>query len=98
MSKGKKIIPIIIILVVIIGAGVVFGPKLIHRCSNCEKTFVGTGYYANIISDAVSSLTGEDEKIFCKDCAEKEHMISIAAGKSVEDFKRPLFEKKTKKK
>ena len=99
MSKGRsKIIVIILVVLILAGAGIVFGPRLVHRCSNCDKVFVGTGYYANIISDAVTTLTGEDEKILCKDCAEDEHAVSIFAGKSVEDFKRPLFEKKSDKK
>ena len=97
MSKGK-LIALILVIAVLVGGGVVFGPRLVHRCSNCDKVFVGTGYSANLISEAITALTGDDDKILCKDCAEKEHSLAILAGKSLDDFKRPLFEKKSKKK
>lgn len=89
----KKIIGIVAALVVVAGlvvGGVVFVPKLCHTCYDCEEFFVGTGYEPNIISDM---LTKEDQ-ILCRACAEKHHVVSIKLGKSVEDFKRPLFEDK----
>lgn len=85
----KKVIALIV-AVVLIAAGIVFIPKIAHTCDDCGKLFVGTGYEPNIVEDFVS----EKEQIICKECAEKQHAISIALGKSVDDFKRDLFEQK----
>ncbi len=82
----KKIISLVLVAVIIV-AGIVFVPKLAHKCSDCEKFFVGTGYEANIIDDLFSS----EEKILCKECAEKHHFASIALGKDISEFRRPLF-------
>ena len=101
-SKKKKggsggigrIIALVVALAIVVGCGIVFIPRLVHRCDNCDKLFVGTGYSANVVTNTWSSLTGKDEKILCRDCAEKSHKIEIIAGKSIDDYKRPLFEKK----
>ena len=97
-SLGSIITPmravIAVIIVLVIAAGVVFVPRLVHRCDNCDRVFVGTGYRANIISNAITSITGKDAKRLCRPCAEKEHAIAIATGASLEDFKLPLFPKK----
>lgn len=84
----KKIISIAIVVVVVIIAGVVFIPRLAHTCDDCGEFFIGTGYEANVVSD----LFSKDEQIICKDCAEKQHAVTIALGKSVEDYKRKLFD------
>lgn len=91
--KRKKITAIIVaaILVLVIAAGVVFVPRLIHRCDNCGKTFVGTGYYPNVVTSTIAGLTQQEEKILCGDCAKDEHALALATGKSIEEFKRPLF-------
>ena len=81
-------LPKIICVVLIVVLAAVFLPRLIHKCDNCEKIFVGTGYNANVISDLISDIQNKDEKILCKDCAEKEHPL---AGDSLKDYKRPLF-------
>lgn len=83
----KKIISLVVIVAIVI-AGIVFVPKIIHTCDNCEKIFVGAGYEPNIVEDLISS----EEQIICKKCAEEQHALSIAMGKSVDDFKRDLFE------
>ena len=83
----KKIISLAVIVVIVI-AGIVFVPKVVHTCDDCEKFFIGAGYEPNIVEDLLSS----EEQIICKKCAEKQHAISIAMGKSVDDFKRDLFE------
>lgn len=82
----------IVLVVAIIAACVVLGPKLVHNCDNCGDFFVGTGYYTNIISSTLVNLTGGEDKIICADCAAKDHALAIAAGQSIEEFKRPLFE------
>jgi len=84
----KKIIAIIAIVAVLLSVGVVFVPRLTHTCDDCDEFFVGTGYNPNVISDILS----DKEQIICKECAEKQHAIQIALGKSVDEFKRKLFE------
>ena len=86
-KKKKSKLPIIISIVLIVALAVVFVPRLVHKCDNCEKVFVGTGYKGNVISEALS----DKERIICKDCAEKEHALSGLVGGSLDDFKRPLF-------
>ena len=83
----KKVIPIVI-AVVITALIIVFVPKLAHTCDDCEKFFVGTGYQPNILADVLT----EDQQIICKDCAEKQHQFSTAIGKSLDDYKIPLFD------
>ena len=84
----KKNIAIIAIVAVLLSVGVVFVPRLTHTCDDCDEFFVGTGYNPNMISDILS----DKEQIICKECAEKQHAIQIALGKSVDEFKRKLFE------
>lgn len=93
MTKQSFLITVAIVLVVgiLVGAAVIFLPRLCHTCDNCADFFLGTGYYANIVSNTITSLSGQENKILCKDCAAKEHALAIAAGKSLEDFQRPLF-------
>ena len=93
----KKQIARILFAAIVVAALVVFIPKLTHTCDNCDKFFVGTGYTANKVSDLITSLTGQEDKILCKDCAAKEHALAIATGKSLKDFRRPLFETKDAK-
>ncbi len=83
----KKIISLVVVVAIII-AGIIFVPKIAHTCDDCEKFFLGAGYEPNIVEDLLSS----EEKIICKKCAEKQHALSIAMGKSIDDFKRDLFE------
>ena len=88
---------LLLVLVAVIAAGAaVLGPRLVHHCSNCGKLFAGTGYEANVVTNTIGQLTGQDEKILCADCAAKDHAIALAAGKSLSDFKRPLFPPKAK--
>lgn len=82
----KKIISIVFV-VVIVAAGIVFVPKLVHTCDDCGKFFIGAGYEPNVLSDLVT----DEEQIICKDCAEDQHAIGIAMGKSLNDFKRNIF-------
>ena len=82
----------IAIAVAILLAAIYFMPKLIHTCDNCDKFFIGTGYKANIVSDALSAVSGDEAKVVCKDCAKTEHALAIATGKSLEDFRNPLFD------
>ena len=83
----KKIISLVVVVAIIV-AGILFVPKIAHTCDDCEKFFLGAGYEPNIVEDLLSS----EEQIICKKCAEKQHAISIAMGKSLDDFKRDLFE------
>lgn len=83
----KKILKFIVIIAVL-AAAIFIGAKLIHKCDDCDKIFIGTGYKANILSDAVSS----NDKVICRDCAEIEHIFEIGLGKNVEDFKRGMFD------
>lgn len=93
-SGGGGFLKVILVLVIIAalgGAGYVFGPRLVHHCDNCGKLFFGTGYYPNIVTGTIGELTGQTEKILCSECAQQEHGIALAAGKSLKEFKRPLF-------
>ena len=82
----KKIISLVVLVAVVV-AGIVFIPKVVHTCDDCGKVFVGAGYEPNIVDDLLS----EDEQIICKKCAEEQHALAIAVGKSLDDFKRDLF-------
>ncbi|MBO5935811.1 MAG: hypothetical protein J6Q94_10045 [Clostridia bacterium] len=94
-KKGSKnIIVVVAVLAIVVVLGVVFVPRLVHTCDSCEKTFVGTGYQPNILADALEFVGAEHEEIICEACAESEHALSILAGKTVDDFKLPLFGEK----
>lgn len=92
MRISVRAIAAVLALALLIAAAVVLLPRVINTCDNCDETFFGTGYEANVVSNALTQLSGQEDKILCKDCAAKEHALSIAAGKSLSDFKRPLFE------
>ena len=98
MAKKKNspvgIIGVVSVLVIVAVLGVVFVPRLVHTCDNCEKTFVGTGYEPSIISNALEFVGAEHEEIICETCAEEEHALALLAGKTLEDFKLPLFGEK----
>lgn len=81
----KKVVPIVVVVVILLA---VFVPRLVHECDSCGETFVGTGYEPNIVSEL---LTDEDQ-VICEECAELQHALSILAGKSLDDFKRGLFD------
>ena len=91
MNQTIRTLTSLVIIAALVIAGIVFIPRLTHNCDNCGNFFVGTGYYANVVSNALTSITGQQDKILCNDCAAKEHALSIAAGKSLDEFKRPLF-------
>ncbi|MBQ8894765.1 MAG: hypothetical protein IJ043_10220 [Clostridia bacterium] len=82
----KKIIALAAAVVVII-AGVIFVPKLMHTCDSCDKFFIGTGYEANFVSEALS----KESQTICENCAEEQHSISITLGKDLSDFRKKLF-------
>ena len=84
----KKIIIIVAIAAVLVAAGIVFVPRLTHTCDACGEFFIGTGYEPNVISDLLS----ENDRIICKECARQQHAVSLALGKTLDDFKRDLFE------
>ena len=83
----KKFLKVLVIIV-IIGAIVYFAPKLVHKCDSCEELIIGAGYEANIIADTVA----DDDQTICKDCAEKQHIVEITLGKSVDDYRKKLFD------
>ena len=78
----------LLLTIVFICASVYFAPKLVHKCDSCEKWFVGTGYEANVVADVVS----DDDQTICKTCAEKQHVVGTTFGKSLDDYKKKLFE------
>ena len=82
----KKILALVLVAVIVV-AGIVFVPELAHTCKDCGKFFVGTGYEPNVVAD----LFTDDDYLLCKDCAITSHAAAILLGKSVEDFRRPLF-------
>lgn len=86
------VIALVVVVAILVGGVVFFAPKLMHTCSHCDEFFFGTGYRANIISNTLTDIAGEKDKILCVDCAVKEHALAIAAGASVSDFEIPLFD------
>lgn len=83
----KKIFKLLL-TIVFICAIVYFAPKLVHQCDDCEEWFIGTGYEANVIADVIS----DDDQTICKTCAEKQHVIETTMGKSLNKFKKGLFD------
>ncbi len=84
MKKVKTLL----ILVVIVVLGIVFVPRLVHKCDSCGDWIIGTGYEPAALVELVDS----EQEVICKDCAETQHAIEVALGSSVSDFKRPLFD------
>ena len=82
----KKLLKFLVTAVVVLVL-LLYIPYYVNRCYDCEKVFVGVGYEPNIISEIIN----EHEPVICKECAEKHHVLSIALGKSVEEFRKPLF-------
>ena len=80
-----------VVVIAVVALLIVFVPRLTHNCDNCDTFFIGTGYHANGVSNAVTSITGQEDKILCEECAAQEHALSIAFGKTLDEFKRPLF-------
>lgn len=89
----RSLIRGVIVILALVLLAAVFVPRLTHTCDNCETFFLGTGYSANMVSDAITTITGQEDKILCKDCAMQEHAIAIGLGQSLDDFKLPLFYK-----
>ncbi len=81
----KKFISLIIV-VAVIAAGIIYVPKLVHRCTDCDSIFVGTGYEPNVIG----SLISDEEQILCEECAREHHALALAMGKALDDFKKEL--------
>lgn len=92
MTKAgfRRLVTVLLVVAVLVAAGAFFIPKLTYHCDNCDKFCVGAGYSANILSDAISSISGRAAKVLCEDCAAQEHALAIATGKTIEDFKLPL--------
>lgn len=82
----KKLLSLVVVAIIVI-AGIIFVPKLVHTCDDCGKTFVGAGYEPFALVEMVS----EEEQIICKECAEEQHALEIGLGKSVDDYKKDLF-------
>ncbi len=83
----KKFITILLVIVIII-ACIIFIPKLVHTCDDCDEFFVGVGYEPNKLSEIFT----EDMTIICKDCAEVHHALSLALGKDLDEYQKELFE------
>ena len=83
----KKLLKLLL-TIVFICAIVYFAPKLVHKCDDCEEWFAGTGYEANVLADVIS----DDDQTICKTCAEKQHILETTMGKSLNDYKKKLFE------
>jgi hypothetical protein len=87
--KAKKFTGTQVLVIVVITALVVFfAPKLIHKCDDCGKIFVGTGYEPN----AVENIVNSDQEIICKECAEKQHAVAGFFGGDIEEYRRGLFD------
>lgn len=84
MKKTVKVI----ISVVIIAAAALVAPKVVDRCDDCDRMFVGAGYEPNVIEDYLA----EEDQIICESCAREQHKIALTLGKELDEFKRDLFE------
>lgn len=82
----KKLIKGIITILILALIGV-YCPYYIHTCADCDELFFGPGYDSNILVETFS----EEERIICKECAEIHHAVTSLLGKSVEEYRRPLF-------
>lgn len=83
----------LLLVVVLVIAGVIFVPELVHSCDDCGEVFVGTGYKPGVLSDLASDLlTGKEMEIICRSCAEKQHALGSLVGKDLDEYKRKLFE------
>ena len=51
----------------------------------------GLGRIIAIVLVLAVLVACKDDKILCRECAESDHALEILTGKSLEDFKRPLF-------
>lgn len=82
----KKIIKGLLIAVVVLLL-VMYLPYYLNVCNDCSEFFVGAGYESNIVTELIS----ENEPVICKECAEMQHVLSLALGKPLSDFARPAF-------
>lgn len=89
----KKIVSVIVVLA-IVAAGVVFVPKLVHKCDDCGEVFVGVGYEPMALSDLAAdlNLTDKEMEVICEECAEKHHAAALLLGKELDEFKLKLFD------
>ena len=78
----RKIIKFLVSVAVILCLAT-YAFQLVHTCTECKKTFIGTGYRANILLDIASS----EERILCQNCAKEQHALSELLGKSLSDYK-----------
>lgn len=81
----KKLLKILAVIVVVALVGI-YATQFIHKCDDCGKIFLGTGYDPNILSE----LINEEELTICRECAETHHGFSIALGKSLDDYKKNI--------
>ena len=49
----RKIISLVITIAVI-AAGIYQAPRLVHKCGDCGKVFVGAGYEPNVVEGLLS--------------------------------------------
>ena len=83
----KKFLAVVLVLV-ILGAGVFLGLRLVNKCDACGESYFGTGYEPNVLYEAFT----EDTEAICEECAELHHVLEIGLGtKTLDDYKLPLF-------
>lgn len=87
--KKTSLIIVLVIVISIVVASVIFVPQLVHKCDDCGSMYFGTGYKPNILKEIFT----DDMNRICKDCAEKQHMLSDFLGTDLEEYKYELFEK-----
>lgn len=87
MKKTSLVIVLVIVIAAVV-ASVIFVPQFVHKCDDCSSVYFGTGYKPNILKDIFS----DDMNRICKDCAEKQHMLSGILGTELDEYKYELFE------
>ncbi|MBQ2963368.1 MAG: hypothetical protein IJE14_01775 [Clostridia bacterium] len=92
MAKKKKSFPIVpvLVLVIVVLVGAFVGPKVVHECADCGETFFGAGYEPSEVIEFLEGSKGDDN-VICEECAEEQHAIELALGKTLEDFKLDIF-------
>lgn len=77
----------VLVVVIVVALLILYVPYYFNDCDHCGAFFVGAGYEPNLLSE----LIHENEQIICQNCAEEQHAISIALGKSLDEYKKPAF-------
>ncbi len=83
----KKLFKLLLVIVFVC-AIIYLAPRLIQKCDSCEKWFMGTGYEPN----AITAVISDEDQTICRECAETQHAIETTFGKSLDEYRKKLFD------